>query len=113
MLLAITYLSIFKVPEIPPLEEVVFADKWGHMLAYAVWAWCLLADGTRAGWPKRRCYMVAIILTIAYGGLMEIIQHYCFTYRQGEWLDWLADITGIVLATLLFCGVSAILHHKH
>ena len=112
MLLAITYMSIVKAPMPAPLQDVAFADKWGHMLAYAVWAICMLCDCSRAGMSRTRVYVLSSSLTIAYGGLMEIVQ-YCFCpLRQGDWLDWLADIVGVCVAMLLYRVVSALLHVK-
>ena len=31
-------------------------------------------------------------------GLQELLQKYCTTTRQGEWLDFLANSTGVTLA---------------
>ncbi|WP_372626781.1 VanZ family protein [Arsukibacterium sp.] len=37
----------------------------------------------------------AFLLLGIYGGAVELAQHY-FTRRTGDWLDWLADVAGIV-----------------
>jgi len=39
------------------------------------------------------------VIAIAYGGLIEILQHYFFTWRSGEWDDLFADTVGILMAT--------------
>ena len=112
MLLGITYLSIFKTTVPLPLQDVALLDKWGHMLAYAVWALCLLTDCTRTHVPAKHVYTLSAAITLIYGALMELVQYFFCPLRQGEWLDWLADAIGIGLALLLFAGVKAILSHK-
>ena len=107
MLLAITYLSIFKTPVPVALQDVALLDKWGHMLAYAVWTVCLLADFSRA--RIRHTYILSAAIAVLYGGLMELMQYLFCPLRQGEWLDWLADCIGVVLALLLFAGVRVLI----
>ncbi|WP_158825533.1 VanZ family protein [Mucilaginibacter lacusdianchii] len=40
----------------------------------------------------------AILIAIAFGGLIEILQLYIFTWRSGEWDDLFADSVGIGMA---------------
>jgi len=42
-------------------------------------------------------YSVAATVTIVailYGGLIELLQLYIFTWRSGEWADWFSDAVG-------------------
>jgi VanZ family protein len=40
-------------------------------------------------------YLLLItLIAILYGGLIELLQHYFFTWRSGEWDDLFADATG-------------------
>ena len=34
-------------------------------------------------------------------GAVELLQEYCTTYRGGDWLDFAANTTGAVLASLV------------
>jgi VanZ family protein len=43
--------------------------------------------------------LLITVIAIAYGGLIEILQHYFFTWRSGEWNDLFADIIGVLMAT--------------
>lgn len=45
--------------------------------------------------------IIGLLAMSAYGGLVELAQHY-LTVRTGDWWDWLADICGILLALLLW-----------
>jgi len=69
-------------------------DKLMHLLVFLVLTllWQL----------SFRARTIAGLLTMtAYGGLIELAQHY-LTARTGDWWDWLADISGILLALLLW-----------
>ena len=96
----ITWLSLVK--DVPiPVGEIPLADKWGHMLAYLVFALCIAGDSYRAQLPTRAIYLWAVLLPVIYGGLIELIQPY-FPPRRGEWLDWAADCIGVAIAIVLF-----------
>ncbi len=95
----IFYLSLIKAPAIR-LDSVAFLDKWEHMLAYAVLGGVLLWDMHSAGHKARASVSVATILPMVYGGLLEIVQYYC-PPRSGEWLDWLADIVGVMIGVVI------------
>ena len=101
VLTGITYLSLIKEMPAPVLGNIPLADKWGHMLAYMVLSLCMAADSYRAHISVRGLYLTAILLPIAYGGLIELIQPH-FPPRQGEWMDWLADCIGVSIGILIF-----------
>lgn len=107
---AITWLSLIKSVPIPLMGEIPLADKWGHMLAYLVFALCLAGDSYRANLPVSKVYSMAVLLPVAYGGLIELIQPH-FPPRSGEWLDWLADCIGTSIGIILFVGFH--MYNKH
>lgn len=102
--LVILYASLIREPHIH-LPQVAFADKWGHLLAYAVLggalAWDLIRDKRKVLW----IWVVGLSLPIVYGGLIEILQGAFFAPRTAEWLDWLADIAGTAIGTGLVAGL--------
>lgn len=107
VLAGITYLSLIKqVPAI--IMDAPLTDKWGHMLAYLVLALCLGADSMRSELPQAAMYLIALILPIAYGGLMELLQMLC-PPRMAEWTDWLADSIGAVAGILLIAVYDLVL----
>jgi VanZ family protein len=75
-------------PNIPPLFSQF--DKFEHCVAYLV-----LAAWFAAIYLKRNQRITILVLLIAMGGIIEILQHY--TGRDAEWFDWFADILGAVL----------------
>ena len=41
------------------------------------------------------------ILAVVFSGCVELLQEYCTTYRGGDWMDFAANTTGAVLASLI------------
>lgn len=109
VLAGITYLSLIKDVPVPLMGEIPLADKWGHMLAYLVFALCLASDSYRARLSVRALFMWAILLPVVYGGLIELIQPH-FPPRMGEWADWLADCIGTVVGIALFAIYHTTVH---
>lgn len=96
--LLILYASLLRAPHFH-LPQVAFADKWSHLLAYAVLGSVLTLNMIRDKVGKRWLRTVGLIAPIAYGGLIEILQGTFFQPRTADWLDWLADIIGTVIGT--------------
>ena len=94
VLCGITILSQTPLKQLP---DAPGSDKTHHLMAYAALAYpASLRQPT--GWE-------AIILLFAlYSGLIEIIQPYM--YRNGEWLDFVANITGLLLGGMLGLSTS-------
>ena len=90
-----------------PLDDVVFIDKWTHLVMYGgtctvIW-WEYLRSHSTLNSRKLLFTLVGMILL---GGLMELLQAYCTTTRSGEWLDFWADSIGVLLGYaigLLMC----------
>ena len=112
VLAGITYLSLIKDVPVPELQPLLLADKWGHMVAYLVFALCLAGDSYRARISTRVTYMVAVLIPVLYGGLIELIQPY-IPPRSGEWLDWAADCIGAGIGIALFALFRLVVNRKH
>lgn len=112
--LVITTLSLIPIPEVKPLASVSLLDKWVHMLMYGslcctIW-WEYLRSHELLN--MRRLSTGAFLLPILMGGMMELAQRYLTTCRSGEWLDVLANSTGVVLATLIGIGMACVMKRK-
>lgn len=88
-LVAITFLSLWPLAQLP---QVPGTDKTHHLIAYA----CLMFP---AALRKPRNWLLIGLSFIAYSGSIELIQPY--VNRYGEWLDMLANSTGVA------CGAIA------
>ena len=87
-----------------PLPDTRMADKWAHMAMYLVFTLAVWAEDVR---QKRRfrwtwLFVMGGILPVVMGGLVELAQAY-FTggQRNGDWLDFWADVIGVALAWLV------------
>lgn len=93
------------LPEMPrAMTEFTYADKVGHLIAYFVLGLLLF----RAIAPERRkqAFLITVASCVAYGGLIEVLQH--FVGRQTELLDLTADLIG----TLAGAALGALLLHR-
>lgn len=107
-IILIWYLSLFFIPFKTPLNDVRFIDKWTHFVMYGgtcsvIW------------WEYLRCHRVlngrklllwAWVAPVLMSGLLELIQAYCTTNRQGEWLDFAANTTGVTIGALIGWGMK-------
>ena len=96
--LLILYASLIREPHIQ-LPPVAFADKWSHLLAYAVLGCALTVNMIRDKVSTRGLWLIGLLVPIAYGGVIEILQGTFFQPRTADWWDWAADIVGTVIGT--------------
>ena len=89
LLIVITTLSLSSLPKLP---DVLETDKTHHLIAYF-----FLALPSAVAKPKN--YLFLGLCFIAYGGLIEILQPYVNSH--GEWLDFLGNMTGVILAYIV------------
>lgn len=76
-----------------PIES---ADKWQHIAAFAALAAC-----AALAWPAGQRYSLRIAAAmLGFGLFIEAVQHF-IPSRSSEWMDVLADGTGIALGLLL------------
>lgn len=90
-LVAITWLAL--IPE-PPSDSLDISDKLQHALAFTV----LLGLADHA-WPDSGISVTKVILLLAYGAVIEIMQFY-LPYRDSSVLDLLADAAGLFIYPL-------------
>jgi membrane-associated phospholipid phosphatase/VanZ family protein len=119
--LIILYISVLKPAQLPRIPLFPYADKVIHLLMYGFLALFLNYETIPAkqlpAWlfPKLKgirlpnvktsqsvMLLIVLILPILMGGIIELLQQYCFPPRTGDWIDFLANTTGVLLAYLLF-----------
>ena len=95
--LLIAYLSLVKEPVLRLPEDVAFADKWGHMLAYMLMGAMLAMNLLRDDNKIKTLWLVGLIVPVLYGG-------FCYP-RTASWFDWLADIIGTIIGVSVIAGI--------
>lgn len=98
LILAIIIATLSLTP-LEKLPEVAGSDKTHHLVAYFALA-CPLAIAKPKNWVV---YMVVMVL---FGGMIELIQPYI--NRYGEWLDFLANVTGLICGLMFGTAVRFI-----
>lgn len=91
----------------PHAKPVIGLDKVAHLLMYAGFAfacvWGYRKQYVSNGLAyKKRALIITLAISIAYGGLTELMQEYFVPMRTGDWIDFLADSIGTLLGLLVF-----------
>ena len=108
IILGVIYLSFFKPPTtdlgtIPNLVKVVHICMYFGMSGM-LWLEFLRAH-RRDRTPMWHAWVGAFVCPVLFSGAVELLQAFCTTYRGGDWLDFAANTTGAVLASLVACFV--------
>ena len=99
MLVAITALSLHPLDNLP---EAPGSDKSHHLIAYAA-----LAYPASLRKPKR--WQAIITIFALYSGLIELIQPH--VNRYGEWMDFLANMSGLIIGIALAFLINKLIKH--
>lgn len=104
IILAVIYLSFFKPPK-TDLNEIPNVDKLAHICMYFGMSAVLWFEFWRAHRRERapmwHAWVGAFLCPVVFSGMVELLQEYCTSYRGGDWLDFAANSTGALLASLL------------
>jgi len=79
-------------------------DKLVHFLFFFVLSLLLFYETGKqqnAHFPRIRFGLLILGLGAFYGGLIELLQKYIFTYRSADWYDFAADVSGALVAVLI------------
>lgn len=102
ILLAATIFTLSGASQIatPDIDVQFSKDKIAHFLIFGLLATSILRvpNIQKLGW---RGTIIAILITIAYGGFDEIRQSLT-PGRSVEFADWIADSLGAIVATTLY-----------
>lgn len=102
--LVILYLTCFiptgDIPEVT-FEFFIPIDKLVHFCMFLGLSGATAINyihGERGNININKLIVWAFVLPILYGGFIELLQHYCFPLRSGDWSDFLADTLGSLTA---------------
>ncbi|MCO5947335.1 VanZ family protein [Mucilaginibacter flavidus] len=91
-------------------------DKLVHCGLFFVMMVFITANYTRSNSPpvlSVKTIAILTVITVIYGGTIEILQKYIFTWRSGEWNDFFADIIGVLMAAFsIFIMLKATSYEK-
>lgn len=106
------YLCLFKPPR-TRLDEIQNIDKVVHISMYLGTCTILWIEYLRSHLREqtRKIILWAIVAPITMSGVIELVQEYCTTTRSGEWADFAANSTGVLLAAIL--GHFVLRRHIH
>lgn len=92
---------LMPVPE-TPLNHVVNIDKFVHLGLWFVASLIIWWEYFRAPerWQPRQPLWLTLVLPASCSGLIELLQAYATTCRSGDWLDFLFNAAGVILAAL-------------
>jgi VanZ family protein len=110
--IGILYVSLVRDPGIH-LPTFVGADKWVHLLMYTLLGAVATYDSIRIQLSGWRLWLVATLLPILFGGIIELVQEQWFAPRSGEWIDWLADGIGVIIGTIAILIINRLYHRQH
>lgn len=82
---------------IPHLDKIV---HFGLFFILGIFLCAELKFQTRLSYKK--VGLIVIGLVTLYGAIIELLQHYLFVNRSGDYIDLLADISGGIIAVLMF-----------
>ena len=91
----------------PRVKPIVGVDKVVHVFMYATFAFLCLwgyrkqfIDNGMA--YRKRALLLAIIISIAYGGITELMQEHLVPSRTGDWFDFASDSIGTLIGVGAF-----------
>ena len=100
LVIGIWIVCLIPIPE-TPLSDVALMDKWTHIALYFVLTSCIYWEDLKSRRPltSKRLFIIAFLTPLLMGGLIEIVQATCtHGNRSGDWYDFLANSTGVILA---------------
>jgi VanZ family protein len=98
--LIILILSIIPSTEFPEWKIFSF-DAAAHIIVYLILTLLMLWSYQRFHSFSLRSLALIAIISIAYGGFIELIQHYLVPGRFGDWLDFVANASGAFLGIVV------------
>ena len=93
-----------KTPELPKYFLGIPMDKIAHFLMYFAYpptCWLMLSYNKKLKVNRRHIFIIILLSGLAFAAFTESAQGFLTTYRDPDPLDFVANITGIISATLL------------
>lgn len=115
IIIIVCWLSLFNPAEYEVLNEIHIWDLLAHCIMYfgvAIVFWYEYLLNNR----KLKLSDIVIFLILGpalLGGLLELVQEHLTTARSGEWVDFYADLIGVVIGAAVGWWVERPLIQRH
>lgn len=95
------------IPAVSWLELLSF-DKWVHAGVFFTLV-SLLGVAVNAHQQNKNLFYLYFILSVMYGGLLELMQAKVFSERSADWYDMIANSFGCLTALLLHRKITRLI----
>lgn len=94
----ILYLSFAPPSDFKGIPTFNNEDKLIHFLMYLAFSGLLIVDYTYNSLKRteQKLKLLSLVFPVALGGVIEVLQPILAAPRTGSWLDWYADIFGVL-----------------
>ncbi|MAR67791.1 MAG: hypothetical protein CL833_11140 [Crocinitomicaceae bacterium] len=104
---SILFLCLIDTKELPSVTylELMEFDKLVHIVLFGLLMLsCTVAlrKQTRIAWAQKNAMVIALLFSIVYGSVIEVVQFFMVQDRTGELYDVLANGIGAFLGILFF-----------
>lgn len=99
--IATCLISSSQIPALPggiPWDKLVHFGMFFILSAVSLFDYYKLCKGNP---PILRWIFWGFLVPVFYGGVIELVQKYFVVSRSAEWGDWIADILGSLVATVI------------
>ena len=93
------------------VPSIAISDKGIHFIFYAIFAILLyipLRVNTKRSFSIVTTVVLVIVIGFVLGSVIELVQHHLIVGRFGEYLDLLANTTGLLIGVI----ISEVLYRK-
>jgi len=96
----ILYLSLGHISSPDKITVIPYLDKVVHLSMYFILTILLLFELQLS--TKKNTIAMIMLYSLLFGSLMEILQSYIFVYRSGDYLDFIFNSLGTIVALFFF-----------
>ncbi len=82
-------------PAIPGLDKIIHAIMFGGLAGAFAFDYARKKPRQK---PGRRVMVYMCLVSLAFGGLIELLQTAMHIGRSGDWCDFIADAVGVAVA---------------
>ena len=103
----ILFLSLYNFRDVYQVaQKIPYADKIVHFIMYFGITIVFLFEHYIETWKMNKKDYVMNFYPLILGGIIEIIQGVFTESRSGDWYDFIADLSGIMIANIFFLMIK-------